>query len=330
MNAMEVPEIVELSGWRFRAPARNIPADPQAVLDTAEAALDARSTRAWRAMRRRLGASAFDAMRAAEPFAGMSDIQVGDALAPGFGRSGMTELAIRGLGYAAAGPPAGMAGEPIKMNRVFLYARNTAERTLFLESLAQLVERPGGPPDGTFRMLADMTSSRTSWRGGLWTLTDMQSGRVFGVNDVLAFERTETRTWNVNGEEVSVERRYDVVLRDSTKIEHKSWTHWFPDSVRSQFARDVLILTERFADPRALRRMRWRFEQLPGQTEVTHQGPRHRTFSESEARQAIEEQMEAGLEEALERGGASARQRALVREAFEDYVDDIIQLPDSP
>jgi len=42
-------------------------------------------------------------------------------------------------------------------------------------------------------------------------------------------------------------------------VELKDWTNWFPDSLKSQFSRDVLLRTNNFTDPTGLRNIRWVF-----------------------------------------------------------------------
>ena len=139
------------------------------------------------------------------------------------------------------------SGEPaINVSGFFENARTATERNNVLSGFAWLMEHPGGPPRGTFRMFADMAASRNAFRGGAWTLRALETGRHFSLDEVESFEDTTTQTVaGPNGTEIAI-RRYDVTLTGGRRLEMKSWTRWFPESIRDQFRRDVLINTRNF------------------------------------------------------------------------------------
>jgi hypothetical protein len=106
---------------------------------------------------------------------------------------------------------------------------------MVLEEFARLMERDGGPPEGLYRMAADMASSRSAFRGGAWTLRSMRSGRHFTMADIARFEESiPGAVEGPDGTPIEV-RRYDVTLASGERIEMKSWTRWFPETIRSQF-----------------------------------------------------------------------------------------------
>jgi len=177
----------------------------------------------------------------------MTDAEIGEALRITYGEQGLGVPELRGLLFASRPGP---NGERIDLNMIFNQARSAAERNFVLRTFGEIMEanKPGG-----FDVLQPMTTGRTSWRGGVWVMEYAKAG--VGLENVQSFESTEVLQTET-GEKV---RRYDIVLSDGTRVELKDWTNWFPDSLKSQFSRDVLLRTNNFTDPTGLRNIRWVF-----------------------------------------------------------------------
>ena len=220
----------------------------------------------------------------------LTDRQVGEALAEVPGAQGLGEAQLRGILYAARGAPEG--GERISIRRLFDMARSAAERNAVLANFARLMDQ--GVP-GTYEVLRTMTSSRNNWRGGVHIVDYALNGT--GGTAVARFEF-------VMVDEMSGGMRvYDIILADGTRIQGKDWSNWFPDSLRSQFRRDVLIMTRQFATPEGLERLRWVFR-APGPV--------------SEA--VIRETMRQALEDVMREFNLNAEARVRLRAVFDRHT----------
>ena len=208
------------------------------------------SARALERHTRRLGS---EAMKRARAGLDMTDQQVGmalDQLPPG--SQGLGEYQIRGVLYAAKGPPAGSTARPIDLTRLFDLARSAAERNFVLDTFGRFME---ARIPGTYDVLSEMTAGANPWRGGAWLLEYARLG--VSLDQIAAFEVQQIDPLTGG------ERWYDIVLTDRTRLELKDWRNWFADSLRSQFRRDVLISTAGFTDPAGIQHVRWVFR-APG------------------------------------------------------------------
>jgi hypothetical protein len=100
------------------------------------------------------------------------------------------------------------------------------------------------------------------------------------------------------------ERRYDILLTDGTRLEMKDWDKWFPDSLRSQFRRDVLLNTRNLADPSGISKVRWIFRP-PGPQSAA----------------VIRATMREALDNVMNEFNVNARTRADLIRAFEAHGD---------
>jgi hypothetical protein len=313
-----------LSEWNPRTGAK-APTNPMAALDMIEKQLNAARDAAVKQYKKRFGAADIERLQK-EAFGGRADF--GDYLASLKGSQGLDLQALRGFGYMTQEPPSGEP--PIDVQKVLARARTAAERNMVMQQFARIMEsRPGGIP-GAYRLLADMTSGKNSWRGGAWTLKSLALNTHIKLEDVSAFEQTQTEKIDVAGTESDVIRRYDVVLKSGQKIELKSWTRWFPDSIRSQFRRDVILQTGKLTDIEGISNMRWLFEGPPGITEMVDGKPRFRRMSDSVARQEIQKQMELGLEDAMNELSIPDSQKAAIRSRFQRLAPDLILIDAAP
>ncbi len=313
--AVTRPELDALTSWNPRD-ATTAPADPAGALASAESLLETEVARATRQARRNLGARTYDALRAEFADATSAD----EAMRLVHGRHHVTRDVIRGLAYASQAPPAGEAGVTIRAERIFELAPSARDARLALETFARL--RDAGIP-GAHRLLSDMVASRSSFRGGLFTLRAIADGRI-PIGEVATLELPATMTVEVNGVPVEIGRRYDVVLTSGERVEMKSWTRWFPDTIRSQFGRDAVLATDNFRNPGALREIRWIFEDLPTVTEGTP--PRTRRMTDAEARSAVLAQMEAGIRDQGAALGKSAREIERAIETLRAHQRRIINI----
>lgn len=223
--------------------------------------------------------------------ANLTDQQVGEILAqipPG--TQGLGESELRGLLFAGQAPPSGSQAERISLSRILDLSRSAAERNFILNSFGRLME---ARVPGTYDVLSSMTGNANNWRGGAWML---EYARYLGGR-VAAFEVS------VSDPQLG-ERRYDIVLTDGTRVELKDWENWFPDSLQSQFRRDVLLSTNNFANPDAITRVRWVFR-TPG------------PVSAAEIRATMRE----ALNRAMDQANLSATQRQQMIRAFDGHTD---------
>jgi hypothetical protein len=187
----------------------------------------------------------------------MTDREVGEMLlqVPA-GVQGLGEAQMRGLLYAARGAPSGSSAQEVDIGRIFLLERSAAERNFMLETFAQLMD---ARIPGSYDVMSAMTSSRTNWRGGIWMFEYARLG--LGIDRLARFEVA------VVDPATGAERRYDLVTTNGQRLELKDWARWF--SVRSQFARDVLLNTSNLTDPAGLSNVRWVFRApAAGRTEA--------------------------------------------------------------
>ncbi len=181
----------------------------------------------------------------------MTDAEVGEALRVTFGEQGLDIAELRGLLHASRPGP---NGELMNTGMIFNRARSAGERNFVLRTFGEMMDKN---IPGTFDVMQSMTTSRNNWRGGMWQMEYAKAG--VGLDNIKAFEVTQSLV--IEGEKKV--RRYDMVLKDGTRLELKDWNNWFPGSLKSQFSRDVLLRTNNFADPSGLRTVRWVFR-APG------------------------------------------------------------------
>jgi hypothetical protein len=223
--------------------------------------------------------------------ANLTDRQIGEALAQVPGAQGLHEAQLRGILFAAYGKG---AGEFIDIQRVFDIAGSAAERNSVLDWFANLMEQE---IPGTYEVLQTMTTNRNNWRGGLHVLDFAINGT--GGTKVAKFEFPEGLS--ESGDMSEGGRIYDIVLVDGTRIQGKNWRNWF--GVRSQYRRDVLLQTAKFANPNGLSRIRWIFR-----------APSPRPTAE------IREVMRQTLEDTMTEFNVLAETRVKLRDAFNAHT----------
>ncbi len=181
----------------------------------------------------------------------MTDAEVGEALRVTFGEQGLDIAELRGLLHASRPGP---NGELMNTGMIFNRARSAGERNFVLRTFGEMMDKN---IPGSYDVMRSMTTSRNNWRGGMWQMEYAKAG--VGLDNIKAFEVTQSLV--IEGEEKV--RRYDIELKDGTRLELKDWNNWFPGSLKSQFGRDVLLRTDNFSNPGGLRTIRWVFR-APG------------------------------------------------------------------
>jgi hypothetical protein len=196
---------------------------------------------------RRNGMS-IDNVRSGE-LANLTREQVGEALARiPTGLQNLGEAELRGVLYAVHGRAAGSQASPIDIGRLASLARSSVERANVLSAFGALME---ARVPGAYEVVSTMTANANNWRGGAFML---QYARVnVSIDRIAAFEVTQVDPLTGGM------RRYDIVLTNGDRVELKDWRNWFPDSLQSQYRRDILLSTNDFADPNGLHRVQWVF-----------------------------------------------------------------------
>lgn len=248
-------------------------------------------------LRRRLGARAIDQIRAGE-LAGVTDADLADVLWQARGLKNMGVAQLRALVFAAR------PGEPaIDFPRLLRTIRsggfNVADRNFALETFTQMMELR---IPGARQTLADMARSTGSFRGGLF---EMEAIRYLGGVE-------QVRGSQVRRAIGARAREYDIELTNGTRVECKDWATWeyAEESLGDPFARDMLALTDNFANPAGMRRLRYLFRSPP---------PR----SVENIRLFLRGRLERLL---TERGADRATRDAMLAE-FDDYLL-LVEAPD--
>jgi hypothetical protein len=276
--------------------------EAEAVLEAAEARLDALARKSLADAEAAHGKAAIDAVRADPAFALWTDAQIGDALrAFGGGRNPegfvFTPEALRGALWAAVPSGPGSTRSPIAFDAVKGFVGSPAELTRALETYARM--RDLGI-EGSFAVLRRGVSGKGSWKGAVW---QMEVAREhFGLENVRAFE------FKGAGREV------DILLRDGRRIECKDWTAatWDAAKVRQQMTADIEGATAGGTRADGVKDILWLFRSPP---------PRDPAIIRATLRSAFEAWL-------ADKGAAlRADQVKALREAFDGHLD-LVQVPD--
>jgi hypothetical protein len=233
--------------------------EAEAVLERAEARIDALARRALTDAEATHGKAAVDAVRADPEFALLTDAQVGDALRA-FGGSRnpkgfvFSPEALRGALWATVPEGPGSTRSGITFDNVRGYAGGPEEITFALEAYGRM--RDLGI-EGSFALMRRAVSSPGSWKGGVWQMEVARD--VFGLENIKAFE------FAGGGREV------DILLKNGKRIECKDWapSTWEAPKVRKQMTADLEGATGGGKRPDGIKDILWLFRAPPPRSPAT-------------------------------------------------------------
>lgn len=307
-------EIAALQKWNPADP-RTAPADIEGALSAARDVIAKELARSKEAASKYYGAGNLKKIRA--EFA--TEAQADEALRLVFGKHQRTMEMMHGMALATK-PIAGEIKSPIALEKIFANAPTARDARLAFEIYGKL--RDAGIP-GADRLLRDMASKPSAFRGGMYTLRAIADGTI-PLDEVKSLETKESISYEIDGKVKEVVREHDVVLKSLKTIEMKAWTHFLANKVSYQFGKDAVLRTNKFTAPEGLRQSRWIFEKLPVLTEG--EPPRTRTMTEAEARQAILEAMEQGIRDWGAKIQADEIDVRAVVKALHTYAKTIINI----
>jgi hypothetical protein len=276
--------------------------EAEAVLEAAEARLDAMARRALADAEATHGKGLIDEIRADPEFALWTDAQIGDALRA-FGGSRnpkgfrFSAQALRGTLWAAVPEGPGSTRSPIGFEGARGFAGGPEDLTFVLETYGLM--RDLGI-EGSFAVLRRAVSTRDNFKGAVWQMEVARN--AFGLENVKAFEF------------VGSGREVDILLKDGRRVETKDWkpATWDPPKVRKQMTADLEGATDGGTRPDGIKDIFWLFRSPP---------PRPVSTIRSTLRGAFDTWL------AGKRATLTPEQIADLRTAFDAHAD-LVQAPD--
>lgn len=183
--------------------------DTQAKIEAAEASagakMDSAAKRALANTAKRLGSDRI--LLQTGQLSGISDAQLGDALARVAGRQNLGVNELRGVVWAH------LKGVPIEKFMDMAHGFGTKSRNFALETFGRLAD---ANVERCQRVVSDMAKSPGDWDGGMFALEIARFG--FGIEQIAAFEEP---IMGPGGE-----RNIDIILKNGMRIELKNWRTW--------------------------------------------------------------------------------------------------------
>ncbi len=227
-----------LGGFKKLSSLREV----EALIEKAELTLDKRSAEALKLGIEKFGKETIDQARKGE-LAGMSDIQVGDALRMLRNAESLSAEAIRGALYASMGPPGkSTAKTAVPIEKAVQYAKSEAELNFVLESFLAINE---AGIEGSYQLIRDAATSKGKWKGAVWQLELIRI--VIGTQKVASVEV------KVPGREI------DILLKDGRRVEAKDWSVWYKEKFVKQFRADLEGATAGGTNPKGIKDVIWMF-----------------------------------------------------------------------
>jgi competence ComEA-like helix-hairpin-helix protein len=206
------PALDEISRSKLRLPQTTDPKSLAAAEQkiaaaekSAGAKMDAASKRALKNVANRLKGDR--PLLQSGALSGVSDMEVGDALARVAGRQKLGVGELRGVIWAH------LKGVPIEKFMNMAEGFGTKARNFALETFGKMAD---ANVRNSQRVLADMGVDAGKWEGGMFALEIARFG--YGIEQIEAFE--------VHVEGPAGGRNIDVVLKNGLRIELKNWNSW--------------------------------------------------------------------------------------------------------